>query len=211
MNILIADDHKIVRMGLSVICKEEIPSAVIFEAENAAEVKTALQKRKFEVMLLDLNMTDVDSTELLKFAIQHYPTLKVLVISLYQEKFFALQCMMAGALGYIEKSKNRQELRKAILKVSTGETYINQEIADLMADQLKNGKSSDPFSVLTKQEFLVATHWINAWGNKEIAEEMHIQPASVNAYKREILEKMNLANISELMQVAKHTKNAILN
>jgi two-component system invasion response regulator UvrY len=202
MNVLIADDHKIVRMGLSIIVSSEIIGAEISEAANAAEVLKILKQKKIDMMLMDLKMPDTDSIGLLEQALSIYPSLKVLVVSLNPERVFAMRCLKAGAFGYIEKSSDQTSLKKAVLQVSKGKKYMSEDIVEQMAEYLTSGKSSDPFAELTKKEFLVATYLINGMGNKEICDALNLQTSTVATYKMRIFEKMNIKNVHELAQLA---------
>jgi len=206
MNVLIADDHKIVRMGLSLILSEEFPGVSITEAGNAAAVLKALRNKKFDMMLMDLRMPDTDSIDLLENALDNDPALKILVVSFNPERIFALRCLKSGAYGYIEKNCDDTLFRKAMKKVAAGKKYMSDDVVELMADHLKNGKSSDPFSILSKNEFLVAMHFINGLGNTEICDIMNLQSSTVATYKTRLFEKINVKNVHELGQLAAQYK-----
>ncbi len=202
MNILIADDHKLVRMGLCTIIEEEFLNAHIVEAGNAREILRELRKQKFDLMLMDLKMPDTDSFDLLEQVTKHDPAMKVLVVSLNPESIFALRCLKAGACGYIEKSTNDLDIRKAVRKVAAGKKYMSDEVMEMMTDFMRSGKSSDPFETLSKQEFVVAMHLINGLSNSKICEAMNLQASTVGTYKTKIFEKTNVKTVHELMQLA---------
>jgi two-component system invasion response regulator UvrY len=202
MNVLIADDHEIVRMGLSIIVSGEFPAAVISEAGNASEVLRMLKQQKTDMMLLDLTMPDTDSIGLLEQVMGIYPGLRVLVVSLNPERIFALRCLKAGAFGYVEKGNGQAEIRKAVVLVGNGKKSMSQEVVEQMTDFLRTGKSDDPFASLTQKEFLVVTHLVNGLGNKEICDAMIIRASTVATYKLRIYEKMNVRNVHELLQLA---------
>ncbi|MES2772748.1 MAG: response regulator transcription factor [Bacteroidota bacterium] len=206
MNVLIADDHKIVRMGLSLLLGEEFPGVCIDEAGNGADAIKLLRKKKFDMMLMDFKMPDTDSVELLKQALVYDPALKVLVVSLNPENIFAMLCLKAGAYGYIEKSTGDDNLRNAVKKVASGKKYMSEDVVELMTSHIKTGESADPFSKLTSKEFQVAMHFINGLGNSEICETMNLQSSTVATYKIRIFEKINVRNIHELVQLASQYK-----
>lgn len=202
MNVLIADDHKIVRMGLSLIVCSEFPNANISEAGEASEVLRELRSTKTDMMLMDLKMPDTDSIGLLEQVLGIYPNLKVLIVSLNPERVFALRYLKAGAFGYIEKNSDQAALKKAVRQVANGKKYMSEAIVEQMTDHLQSGRSSDPFAGLTKKEFLIATYLINGLGNKEICDTLNLQSSTVATYKMRIFDKMDIKNVHELTQLA---------
>jgi two-component system invasion response regulator UvrY len=202
MQILIADDHKVVRMGLSLIVTSEVPGSTITEAGNAVEVLKVLRSKKIEMMLMDLKMPDTDSIGLLEQALVIHPGLRVLIVSLNPERVFAMRCLKAGAYGYVEKSADESFLEKAVSQVAKGKKYMSEDIVEQMAGYLTSGKSSDPFAGLTKKEFLITTHMLNGMGNKDICDALNLQSSTVATYKMRIFEKMFVKNMHELSQLA---------
>lgn len=208
MNVLIADDHKVVRLGLALIVKEEFPMAEIFQAGNAAEVYTHMRAEKFELMLMDLKMPETDSLMMLEQILLMDPELKVLIISLNPERIFALRYLKSGAFGYVQKSEDDAMIKKAILKVADGKKYMSEEVVELMTEYLRNGNTSNPFGQLAKREFDVAMHLINGLTPGEICILMDLQPPTVSTYKNRVFEKLNIKTVHELMEMAK--QNSII-
>lgn len=208
MKVLIADDHKVVRLGLALIVKEEFPKAEIFQAGNAAEVYAHMHAEKFDLMLMDLKMPETDSLMMLEQILLIDPTLKILIISLNPERIFALRYLKSGAYGYVQKSEDDAMIKKAILKVADGKKYMSEEVVELMTEYLKNGNTSNPFGQLAKREFDVAMHMINGLTPGEICTLMDLQPPTVSTYKNRVFEKLNIKTVHELMEMAK--QNSII-
>jgi two-component system, NarL family, invasion response regulator UvrY len=208
MNVLIADDHKVVRLGLSLIIKEEFPKAEIFQAGNAAEVYAHMRSEKFDLMLMDLKMPETDSLMMLEQILVIDPYLRILIISLNPERIFALRYLKSGAYGYVQKSEDDDLIKKAIRKVAEGKKYMSEEVVELMTEYLKNGNTSNPFGQLAKREFDVAMHLINGLTPGEICTLMDLQPPTVSTYKNRIFEKLNIKTVHDLMELAK--QNSII-
>lgn len=208
MKVLIADDHKVVRLGLALIVKEEFPSAEISQAGNASEVYQHLRAHQFDLMLMDLKMPETDSLMMLEQILIIDPSLKVLIISLNPERIFALRYLKSGAYGYVQKSEDDATIKKAIIKVYEGKKYMSEEVVELMTEYLRNGNTSNPFGQLAKREFDVAMHLINGLTPGEICQLMDLQPPTVSTYKNRVFEKLNIKTIHELMEMAK--QNSII-
>lgn len=203
MKVLIADDHKVVRIGLGLIVKEEFPDAVIFQAGNAAEVYSQIRTERFDLMLMDLKMPDTDSQVMLEQVLLIDPALKVLIITLNPERIFALRYLKSGACGYVQKSEDDTMIRKAITKVAEGKKFMSEEVVDLMAEFLKTGNTQNPFGQLAKREFDVAMHLIHGLTPGEICAIMDLKPPTVSTYKNRIFDKLNINSLHELMEMAR--------
>ncbi|MCX6317765.1 MAG: response regulator transcription factor [Bacteroidetes bacterium] len=206
MKVLIADDHKIVRLGLSLIIKEEFPQASIFQAGNAADVYTRMRDEKFDLMLMDLKMPDTDSLQMLEQVLLLDPHIKILIISLNPERIFAIRYLKAGAYGYVEKSEDDTLIRAAIHKVAEGKKYMSEDVIELMTEYIKNGNTSNPFGQLAKREFDVAMHLANGLTSSEICVIMDLKPPTISTYKTRIFDKLNIKTVHELMEMAKENR-----
>ncbi len=203
MNILIIDDHKLVRMGLTILVKDEIPVAEIQEAGTAAEVYKVMKDTKFEMILMDLRIPGADNLSLLQQMLLLQPDAKILVVSLNHERIYALRCLQLGARGYIEKSEAEPILRKAIRKVLEGKKYMSEAIVEQMAEYLQSGKLDNPFEVLSQRELEVATHLVNGLTSREISNTLNLQASTVSTFKSRILEKLNLKSVHDLVEMAR--------
>lgn len=203
MKVLIADDHKVVRIGLSILVGDEFPHADILQASNGAEVLTITREQKIDLMLMDVKMPDTDSLMMMEQVLAYQPHLPILVISLNPEKIYAVRYLKSGASGYVQKSEDDMIIRSAMRKVMQGKKYMSDDVVDVMTDLLKDGSSSDPFSRLGKREFDVAVHLIRGLSPGEIGEQMSLQPSTVSTYKVRIFEKLNVDNVHDLIELAK--------
>jgi two-component system, NarL family, invasion response regulator UvrY len=203
MKVLIADDHRVVRIGLSIILKKEYPHAEISEAGNEEEVFNHLQNNHCDLMLMDLSMPETDSMAMLWQVLKMVPGLKVLIVSLNPERIFALRYLKAGAAGYVQKSENDAMIIKAISTVMSGSTFLSEGMVDVMAQYIRFGNSNNPFEKLSKREFEVALHCIKGLSPGEVGKVMSIQSPTVSIYKSRIFEKLNIKSTYDLMEMAK--------
>jgi two-component system invasion response regulator UvrY len=200
--ILIADDHSIVRFGLSTTLQKFFPDYILDEAWDADTVMESMKQHPYAVILLDLNMPDTDPSILLHWIKSFYSTTKVLVISMNEEKLFGMRSIQLGAHGYIKKDANQEEIVKAVQRVLAGKKYISQELANAILDNTLDGKSVNPFERLSPREFQVAMYMVQDYSVKQIGEMLQIQYATVNTFKQRIYEKLELEHRKDLMKLA---------
>ncbi len=202
INILIADDHALIREGLKKILKKESDMEVLSEARNAQEVFELVKNRKLSIVLLDISMPGVSGLDVLGELKQNYPKLPVLILSMHPEERFAVRALKAGASGYITKDSAVEELVKAIRKVVSGSKYVSPHLAEKLADELEKNSEKPLHETLSDREFQVML--MIAAGKKvsEIAEELSLSISTVNTYRTRILEKMNMQTHVELTRYA---------
>jgi len=202
INILIADDHELIREGLKKILKKESDMEVLGEARNAQEVFEQAKNRKLTIVLLDISMPGLSGLDVLTELRQNYPKLPVLILSMHPEDRFAVRALKAGAAGYVTKDSAVAELVQAIRKVVTGGKYVSVRLAEKLADELEKGSERPPHEMLSDREFQVMR--MVAAGKKigEIAEELSLSISTVNTYRMRILEKMRMETNVELTRYA---------
>lgn len=206
-NVLIADDHSIVRLGASIIIQECIPDANIQQAETYDEVFEQLGKASCDLLLLDINMPGGNNIKVISELLNLQPKLKILVFSSYEESLYALRYIHAGACGYLNKSTAMSELKNAIESVLTRGKYMSEAVKDLYIQKLTMSKASfdesNPLRMLSNRELDVAKHLIKGLGILEVAKLMELSSSTVSTYKSRVFEKLNVSNIPELIALSK--------
>ena len=202
INILIADDHELIREGLKKILKKEADMEVLGEARNAQEVFDQVRNRKLGIVLLDISMPGLSGLDVLTELRQKYPNLPVLILSMHPEDRFAVRALKAGAAGYVTKDSAVGELVKAIRKVVTGSKYVSVRLAEKLADELEKGSEKPPHETLSDREFQVMRMVATGKKVSEIAEELSLSISTVNTYRTRILEKMRMGTNVELTRYA---------
>ena len=206
IRILIADDHAIVREGLKQIVAEEKDILVAGEAENSGKLMELLAKEKWNLVVLDINMPGKSGLEALKDIKQLYPDLPVLILSMFSEDQYGLRAIKAGASGYLKKVSAPTELVTAIRKIVSGGKYINQSLAEKLAEKFENTKKVLMHEKLSDREYQIMCNIALGKTAEEIAQELSISINTVYSYRNRILEKMSLRSNVELTQYAIQNK-----
>lgn len=199
MNILIADDHAILRRGLRHILADGLSEANISEAQNGGEVLRLLRQRTFDVLILDINMPGATGLEVMRDVHHDYPWLPVLMLSVYPEEQYALRALKAGASGYLPKESAPEELVKAVLKVLKGGKYITATIAEQMAEALQDDSSKPLHETLSDREFQVMRLLAKGKTISEIATELSLSVKTISTFRSRLLTKMHFKNNAELI------------
>jgi two-component system, NarL family, invasion response regulator UvrY len=200
IKILIADDHAIVREGLKQIVAEEDDMKVLGEAENADDMIELIKEEDWDIVVLDINMPDKNGLEALKELKLITPSLPVLILSMYSEDQYGLRALKAGASGYLKKVSAPDELVKAIRKIVSGGKYINQALAEKLANNFESNSNKLPHESLSDREFTIMCHIASGKTAESISALLSISINTVYSYRNRILEKMNLHSNVELTQ-----------
>ena len=199
MKFLIADDHAIVRKGLSQILCEEFPSAEVKEVSNSNEVLAAIEKQIWDVILLDISMPGRNGIETLKQIRANGVKAPILMLSMHPEEQYAVRVLKAGASGFLNKESATEELLVAIHKVLSGRKYITSSVAEILAE---SSTEKPPYELLSDREMQVLQLIASGKTVSEIAEEISLSVNTISTYRTRILEKLNLNNNAELTRYA---------
>lgn len=202
INILIADDHAIVREGLKQIVAEQKDMYVGGEAANYTELFQLLLQKNWNIIILDIHMPGKNGLEALKDIRQQYPDLPVLILSMYSEEQYGLRSIKAGASGFMEKVSAPDELVKAIQKIISGEKYIGPRLVEQMAKSLESTHKSQMHESLSDRELQILCLIASGKSAEDIAKELIISVHTVYSYRNRILEKMKMKSSVELTQYA---------
>lgn len=194
MNILIVDDHPIMRMGLRMLLAQRWPDARLIEAESLAAALAATRAERFDVAITDLNLPDAGGIESVVRLRRALPATPILVLSLHGEETYASRVLQLGAAGYLTKEHAPGELVTAVERALAGSRYITPTLAGLMAERLASGGTNTlPHESLSPQETRVMLLLAEGRSVGEIAETMSLSAKTVSTYRARILEKLGLA------------------
>ena len=202
IRVLIADDHPIIRKGLSEILAEAPDVVVSGEAGNGREALRQAGEGTCDLVLLDISMPDKHGLDVLAEMKDRKPALPVLILSMYPEEQYALRALKAGASGYLVKDSAPEELVAAIRKAAAGGVYVSPALAERLAVRLGGTFSGPPHEALSQREFQVLCLIAQGQTVGEIAVALFLSPKTVSTYRRRILTKMDLSNNAELMRYA---------
>lgn len=202
INVIIADDHAILRTGLRQILSETDDIAVIAEAQTANEAIKLCRSPEANVLLLDISLPDRSGLEALKYVKKENPHIAVLMLSMHREDQYAVRALKAGASGYLCKQSASSELVNAIQMIAKGKKYITPVVAEILANQVgaENGKA--PHEMLSDREFQTLTMIASGLTVSEIADKLALSVKTVSMYRTRLLEKMQLKHNAELTHYA---------
>ena len=201
-NILLVDDHGIVRQGLKNLIELEDGLQVTGEAASGLEAIQLIRVNKYDVVVLDLSMPDKNGVDTLHDLKHIAPDLPVLILSGYAEEQYALNLMRSGCKGYLSKDADSDEIIKAIRTIANGRRYISSELADLMTNELSHPSEKLLHEMLSKREFQVFFKLAGGLSPTDIAAELNISIKTVSTYRTRILEKMSLKTNADLIYYA---------
>ena len=202
MRILIADDHAIVRRGLSEILLEEYPSAFVEEVGDADTLLNKALAGNWDIVISDLMMPGRSVLEVLQQIKQHAAQLPVLILSIFPEEQYATRVLKAGASGYINKDAAPTELVKAVQRILQGRKYITPNIAEMLASDLSLATDKAPHELLSDREFHVMKLLAEGKTISDIAEMLSLSPTTISTYRARIMEKMKMRANAELARYA---------
>jgi len=202
INILMVDDHAIVREGLRRIIEEKKEMKVAFEATTGEEALYLISKEIFDVVLLDIAMPGKNGLQTLKEIKKYKSTIPVLMLSMHAEEQYALRAIKAGASGYLTKDSAPEELVIAIKKVYSGKKYISQEVAGLLTTDIYHKENKQLHEYLSDREFEIMKLLIKGNSARKMATALSISDKTVSTYRSRIMKKMHMNNISELIHYA---------
>lgn len=205
IRILLVDDHSMIRHGLKSFL-EEANITVVNEAKNGVEALNLLQKIEIDVMVTDIMMPEMDGIELTKQVVKDYPNIKVLALSMMNETYNIKKMLGAGAIGYLLKDCTQDELISAIRTVAEGRNYYTPSVTQIIMEGL-GGKPSEKKRLvvdipLTERELEVLHLICKEQTNPEIAETLFVTTRTVEAHKRNLLEKTGCKNVAGLVLYA---------
>jgi two-component system invasion response regulator UvrY len=202
IRVLIADDHAILRRGLTEILVRDLDEVVCGEAESAQQVIEQVQSGEWDLIILDITMPGRSGLDALRDLRKLRPKLPVLVLSMHPEDQYGKRVLKAGASGFMNKESAPEELIKAIRKILAGGRYVSPALAETLAVQLNDETDRALHERLSDREFEVLRKIAVGRTVVQISEELHLSVPTVNTYRARILEKMGLSTTAELIHYA---------
>lgn len=201
-DILIVDDHELVRAGLKGILSEKEEYRVVAEAESGEDALDLAKQHRPDLVLMDINMPGIGGLEATRKLRQFDPNIKVIVLTMHKEGPFPSNLIKAGAKGYITKDCGVDETLRAINTVLKGETYISSQVAQNLAVGMLTSGSQNPFEGLSQRELQIMMMILDGHKIREIADKLNLSSKTVSTYRYRLFEKLKVKNDSEMARVA---------
>ena len=207
-NILLVDDHTLIRSALRIIATNLLSNCHIEEASDGDSAFEKIKSLSFSLVIMDVSMPNTDSFALVHNILAFQPRTKILVFSMNPEDIYAKRYLNMGAMGYLRKDAGEEEIRKAITTVLNNKRYISRTLADSIAEDAFNNKPANPFDKLSPREFEVLQHLIQGKSVAQICQQLNLNSSTVSSHKTRILEKLGVTNPVE-MNILARTYNII--
>jgi DNA-binding NarL/FixJ family response regulator len=213
LTVLIADDHKIIRIGLRGIIQKEKDIVVAGEASNGDEVLAFLKETVVDVVLMDIDMGHTNGIETTKKIKELYPEIHILALTMHEEEEYIIEMLEAGASGYLLKDTDSVDLITALNTVAKGDSYYSQKVSASLLKALTNLRTAPSTKPrkdipLSEREIEVLRMIAQEYTNGEIAEKLFISIRTVDTHRRNILEKLQVKNTAGLVKYA--LENALI-
>jgi DNA-binding NarL/FixJ family response regulator len=207
--VLIADDHALVRAGLKQYLQDSGRFSTLSEASSGTQVLDMLRADNYDLLILDINMPDRGGLDILKHVRASYPEVRVLVVSGYPERQYAVNVLKAGASGYLPKDGSPDELLKAVGQVLSGRRYVSASLAELLVTELDTDHDRPLHAGLSEREFQIFCKLASGQSVSEIASELSLSVKTVSTYRTRVLEKMAFKSNADITSYA--LRNGLMN
>ena len=204
IRILVADDHNIIREGVVSLLEKQPDLNVIGEAGDGRTIVRLARELVPDVVIMDISMPDLNGVEATRQIIKELPMVKVIALSVHFDKHIVKGMLQAGASAYMSKYSAAQELIKAIRLVMAHQIYLSPEIAGIVVEDYKSSRSDSAsvFTALTAREREVLQLFAEGKNTREIAAALFISLKTVEAHRRQIMDKMGFKSLAELIKYA---------
>lgn len=200
--ILVIDDHSIVRLGIKYLISKTL-NAETWGAANLGDARKILLKTTMNLIILDIGVPDWEGMIVINDLKNLAPRAGLLVCSAHSEGVYALRCIDAGADGYLQKTVDQEEVQKAILTVLSGRQYISVKMRDFILESRLNSPnghvSPNPLSSLTDRELEVCEFLRKGMRSSEIATHMKLHASTISTYKIRIFQKLKVKSVNMLV------------
>ena len=202
INVLLTDDHELVRTGIRRLLEDTREVQIVGEAECGEDSLKLAQSLKPDVILMDVNMPGIGGVETCRRILQRNPKQKIIVLTVHNEQTFPKRLLEIGAKGYLTKECGVDEMVKAIKQVNSGGSYIASSIAQQLALSLLPGNDGNPIDKLSRREFQVMLMISQGLSNVEISDQLCLSPKTISTYRLRLLEKLGAHNEVDLIKIA---------
>ena len=202
-DLLLADDHFIIRTGLRLIIENFLPHSKIDEADDGDSSFEKIKENNYDLLILDVNMPDTDSFVLVSNILALKPQLKILMFSMNDEEVYAKRYLKMGVMGYLKKDEPEPEIKKAITTVLNNKKYVSPGLSQILIEDLHRNNPENPFDRLSPREFEIVRHLIRGESVAEICQKLTLHSSTVGTHKARIFEKLKYSNIIDLHALAK--------
>jgi len=198
IQVILCDDHALIRRGIRDTLADAPDIEVVGEAGDYGELRSLMRGTACDVLVLDINLPGRSGLDVMHALKDEGSTVKVLVVSMFPEDQYAIRALRAGAYGYVNKGGDPQGLVQAVRTVSQGRKYVTPEIAQMLVESLTTPVPENLHDKLSDRELQTLTMIASGKRLSDIADELTLSPKTVSVYRARVLEKLGLSNNAEL-------------
>ncbi|MDA9563817.1 response regulator transcription factor [Flavobacteriales bacterium] len=209
INILLVDDHKIIRDGIRAMLDFIDTFNIVGECESGHEVIPFITQNEVDIIIMDINMPDMNGIEVTELVISKFPAAKIIALTMHDQESYITKILKAGAMGYVLKNAGQDVLGEAINSVYAGKTYFSAGVSEIMMSKyLKNpskkfvSNSMTSIDDLTSREKEIIALIADELTNNEIADKLFISARTVDTHRRNLLQKLGVKNTAGLVKFA---------
>src|SRR5580698_7709677 len=206
IRIILADDHTIIRSGLRLLLEQQPDFKVVAEGNDGREAVQLVAKHHPEVAILDIGMPQLSGIEATRQIVAENPEAQVLILSMHSDEGYVLRALKAGARAYILKNSAEADLIRAVRSVAEGKSFFSPVISKMLLEdyvrQVREKQVEDSYDLLTPREREILQLLAEGKTNKEVANILHVSVYTVDAHRGNILQKLNLHGVPEMILYA---------
>jgi two-component system, NarL family, response regulator NreC len=206
IRIVLADDHTVLRAGLRSLLERHRDFQVVGEASDGRELLRLVDQLKPDVVITDIGMQQLNGTEATQQIVSKHPGVRVVILSMHSDESYVLRALKAGARGYLVKESAESDLVSAIHTVHSGSAFFSPSVSALLVEdyvrQMRHKNIEDSYELLSSREREVLQLIAEGKSNKDIANLLHLSLHTVETHRGNILQKLNLHSVPELILYA---------
>lgn len=209
MDLVLVDDHPVVRKGLKVLLEESGQYRVVGEAGSGADAINLINALRPQVVVVDIKLPDMNGFQVVAAVRGQSPGTRIIMLSMHADEFHVKEAMRCGADGYVVKNAMEHEIIDAISAVTAGMRYVSRMLSDSITgprSRKAEGSGEDPYQRLTRREQQIFCLIAEGWQNRQIAEKLFISQRTVETHRAKIMRKLNLRTPAELIHFAVRKK-----
>lgn len=204
MDILIVDDHDVIRQSLCIMVHSEFPQAGCTKAASAEECIEHLKQQSFDLIILDLNLPGTDGLTLTEWIRARYPKQRILIFSMNPTNIYAKKLFELGVMGYLNKQADVTEIVKALRTILiSNQKYVEEEFRSQLPGNDDDKKMVNPFAKLSKRELSIAQLLAQGDSFEEIAGKLSIEASTIRTYKARLFQKLDVTTLHDFLSKAK--------
>ena len=214
INVVLTDDHVLVRDGIKALLEDQSGIKVIAEASNGKEALEVVASNKPHVLIIDIRMPEMNGIEAVKIINETYTDVRTLVLSMHDSEEYVLKAIQAGADGYLLKGASKEEFLKALNTIAAGGKYFTGDVSAIIMNNFVSKNSSTESTIsdkevkiapfkLTKREKQILNLVLQLKNNKDIADELNISKRTAEVHRFNLMKKLEVKNLMELSNKAK--------